>query len=38
MVNSLKKIRNIALDLVLDVACSDANTLENIIKWVMATL
>jgi hypothetical protein len=38
MINSLKKIKNVALDLILDVACSDTNTLENIAKWVLAIL
>jgi hypothetical protein len=38
MVNTLKKIKNVALDLVLDVACSNGNTLLNIIKWVLATI
>lgn len=38
MVNALKKIKNIALDIILDIACIDHNILENIIKWVLATL
>lgn len=38
MINALKKIKNVALDLILDIACSDTNTLENIVKWVLAIL
>lgn len=38
MVNSLKKIRNVALDIILDIACSPGNTIENIIKWALCIL
>ncbi len=38
MVNSLKKIKNVALDLILDIACLDVNIMDNIIKWVLVTL
>lgn len=38
MVNALKKIQNVALDIILDVACINHNILENIMKWVLATL
>lgn len=38
MINALKKIKNVALDLILDIACSNSNTLDNIMKWVLATL
>jgi hypothetical protein len=34
----LKKIKNVALDVVLDIACKDGNTMENIIKWALATI
>ena len=38
MVNSLKKIKNVALDLILDIACLDVNIMDNIIKWVLVML
>jgi hypothetical protein len=38
MVNALKKIKNVALDLILDIACLDINIMDNIIKWVLVTL
>ena len=38
MINCLKKIKNIALDIVLDVACRDDNVVNNVVKWVLAVL
>lgn len=38
MVNALKKIKNVALDIILDIACASHNTLNNIIRWVLSTL
>ena len=38
MVQALKKTRNVALDIVLDIACKKGDTIENIIKWTLTTL
>ena len=38
MVSALKKIRNVALDIILDIACSPGNAIENIVKWTLCIL
>ena len=38
MVQALKKLRNVALDIVLDIACTPGSSLANIIKWGLSTL
>lgn len=38
MINALKKIKIVNLDLILSIACSQGDALENVIKWVLTTL
>lgn len=38
MINSLKKIKNVALDIVLDVGCSGDDIVGNVVKWVVGVL
>ena len=38
MVNALKNIRNIALDIILDIACSPGKSIENVIRWALCIL
>lgn len=38
MVNALKKIRNVALDIILDIACSPGHSIENVVRWAICIL
>ena len=38
MVQALKKARNIALDIVLDIACKEGDSIHHIIKWALCIL
>ena len=38
MVNALKKIKNFALDIVLDIACRDHNVVNNLINFVLGVI
>lgn len=38
LVNNLKKIKSVDLDIMLTVACQEGNSLNNVIRWVLTTL
>jgi hypothetical protein len=38
MVNALKKVKNVDLDIVLDIACRTDDVVSNVVNWVLVVV